>query len=84
MMDGPGYAGTGAGGWVLMTVLLVALIAFAIVAVVKLFPGHPDADPQREPPDEILDRRLARGEIDEETYDALRKKLDDTALSARR
>ena len=84
MMDGSGYGSMGAGGWLLITVLLVTLIGFAVLAVIKLFPGRADADPQRELPEEILDRRLACGEIDEKTYDALRQKLDDGAPAGRR
>ena len=77
MMDG--WDGMGVAGWFLMTVLWVVLIAAIIWAVANLFPGRssgqaaPDERPERS--DEILDRRLASGEIDSATYDELRTKL---------
>ena len=72
--------GMGAGGWVLMSVFWVALIAAIVWAVAALSSRgdrRADADGLLERPDEILDRRLASGEIDEERYDVLRAKLRD-------
>ncbi len=79
MMDG-WYGGNGmcAGGWILMTVFWVVLIAVIFWAGMRLFarPNPSDrSDAARERPEEILDRRLASGEIDADTYDALRDKL---------
>lgn len=74
MMDWDG--GMGAGGWVLMTLLWVVLVVAVVWAVANLFPGRAagGADtPER--PQDILDRRLARGEIDIAAYDELRGKL---------
>ena len=77
MMDG--WDGMGGAGWFLMTVFWVALIAAIVWAVANLFPGRGASEPtsaeRSERPDEILDRRLARGEIDSSTYDELRSKL---------
>ncbi|OFW71384.1 MAG: hypothetical protein A2Y55_05655 [Actinobacteria bacterium RBG_16_68_12] len=77
MMDG--WDGMGVAGWFLMTVFWVALIAAIVWAVANLFPGRGSYEPtsaeRPERPDEILDRRLARGEIDSSTYDELRTKL---------
>ncbi len=75
MMDG--WDGMGVAGWLLMTVFWVVLLAAVIWAVANLFParGAGDAGATTERPDEILDRRLARGEIDPATYDELRAKL---------
>ena len=76
MMDG--WDGMGVAGWLLMTVLWVGLMAAIIWAVVSLFPGRhaTESSPDRsERPEEILDRRLASGEIDSATYDELRSKL---------
>ncbi len=77
MMDG--WDGMGVAGWFLMTVFWVALIAAIVWAVANLFPGRGSSEPmsaeRSERPDEILDRRLARGEIDSSTYDELRSKL---------
>lgn len=70
------YDSMGAGDWLVMSVLWVALIALIVWAVAHLFPrtGR-DAPDLAERPEEILDRRLAAGEIDAGTYDALRGKL---------
>ena len=78
-----GGFGMGAGGWVLMTVFWIVLVAVIVWAIVRLVPSRTDdvREPRRsaaEPPEkprEILDRRLASGEIDVETYEELRSKL---------
>ncbi len=77
MMDG-WYDGMGAGGWMLMGVFWVVLIAVIVWAGARLFarPGAVDrVEGSGERPEEILGRRLARGEIDAGTYEALRDKL---------
>lgn len=74
MMDG--WDGMGVAGWFLMTLLWIALIAAIVWALASLFPSRGATDsssPER--PEEILDRRLARGEIDPATYDELRSKM---------
>ena len=75
MMDG--WDGIGAAGWFLMTVFWVVLLAAIVWAVANLFParGTSDAPSAADRPEEILDRRLARGEIDAATYDELRAQL---------
>ena len=78
-----GGFGMGAGGWVLMTVFWIVLVAFIVWAIVRLVPSRTDdvreprlpAAAPPEAPREILDRRLASGEIDVETYSELRSKL---------
>ncbi|MEJ7793243.1 MAG: hypothetical protein WKF65_14825 [Gaiellaceae bacterium] len=77
MMDG-WYDGMGAGGWILMSLFWVGLIAAIVWAGAQLFarPGVVDrVEGASERPEEILGRRLARGEIDAGTYQALRDKL---------
>lgn len=76
MMDG-WDSGMGVAGWLLMSVFWVALIAAIVWAVANLFPsrGSSDSGDGGERPEEILDKRLARGEIDAATYDQLRAKL---------
>ena len=75
MMDGFDGAGMGF-GWLFMTVFWVALIAAIVWVIATLLPRRrPDERPVAERPDEILDRRLAHGEIDTATYDALRAKM---------
>lgn len=74
MMDWDG--GMGVGAWLLMALFWGLLIVAVVWALANLFPargaGQEDV-PER--PEEILDRRLARGEIDTATYDELRAKL---------
>lgn len=70
--------GMGAGGWVLMIFAWVALIALIVWAITRLFPTRAGDDSGKqvaETPDEILDRRLARGEIDTDEYARLRDAL---------
>jgi len=77
MMDG-WYDGMSGGGWILMIVFWVGLIAAIVWAGGRLFARPDQVDYSRgagERPGEILERRLASGEIDAETYDALREKL---------
>lgn len=69
--------GMGAAGWVFMSVLWVILIAAVVWAGAALFgrADRPGAAAIAERPEEILDRRLASGEIDADTYEALQAKL---------
>lgn len=64
------HEGWGAGWMVVMMLGWVALLAFGIWAVVALTRGqsHPPAAPRSETPREILDRRLAAGEITSDEY----------------
>ena len=78
----------GAGGWilsVLVTLLVVALIVVGIVWLVRtVAAGTPThiADQQNESPRELLDRRLAAGEISQEEYGSLRAALRDEPRAA--
>ena len=73
MMDGYGMGG---GGWILMILAWAALLGLIGWAVVRIFPGRmPTTGVSGEQPLETLDRRLAHGEIDTDTYDQLRAKL---------
>jgi len=75
------HGGMGAGGWILMVVLWVVLIAVIVWVIARLLPtprgsSATSVEPSdAEAPLAILDRRLARGEIDPETYESLRKTL---------
>ena len=74
MMDWDG--GMGPGWWLLMAAFWGLLIVGIVWAVANLFPARgPERFDVSERPEEILDRRLARGEIDAKTYDELRDKL---------
>lgn len=74
-----GYGGgMGWGGWVGMILVWVVLIALVVWAVTRLLPARPaegHQQPGQETPEEILDRRFARGEVDLETYQAQRAAL---------
>lgn len=76
-MMGGWDGGMGAAGWILMIGFWIVLVALVVWAVAALFPGRtlPGAAAATERPEEILDRRFARGEIDAEAYDELRGRL---------
>ncbi len=75
--------GMSTAGWIFMVLLWVLLIVVIVWAVTQLVPsrrqvtsqGEPPAPAANERPETILARRLARGEIDPDTYDRLRQKL---------
>jgi putative membrane protein len=73
--------GVGAGGWFVMSFLWVALLVVIVWALLQLFPRRDERSttekpaPAGERPEEILDRRLALGEIDVETHEKLRQAL---------
>jgi len=80
--------GMGWGGWLGMGLFWLLLLGMIIFLVVRLLPGAGQGssrqgpsgqgvsdDPRAESPEEILDRRFARGEIDIETYQAQRGAL---------
>ena len=72
--------GYGPGWMILMPLLWIAVIALIVWAVFKLVPRSPSGrgapGPQeRETPQQILDRRFARGEINAEEYRQARAHL---------
>ncbi|MGI8714929.1 MAG: hypothetical protein ACR2NR_17470 [Solirubrobacteraceae bacterium] len=79
MMDYGGHMNTG--GWVLTvlaTLILVALAVGLVVWLVSSLTGRGVSGPVlRASAREILDRRLASGELTSEQYDALGEKLQD-------
>jgi uncharacterized membrane protein len=77
----------GAGGWVLsvfVTLLVVALIIVAITWLVRTQSGGTPqiGDERHESAREVLDRRLASGEIGEDEYRHLRAALRDEPTAA--
>jgi putative membrane protein len=65
--------GMGWGGWLLMSLAMVAFWAIVVFGVVALFRGFgtpgPGADRRRgEDAQRVLDERFARGEIDQQEY----------------
>jgi putative membrane protein len=83
-----GFHSMGAGGWVLMAFFWIAVVALIVWLIARLTTaGAPGPDSGRERPEtprEILDRRLASGEVDPETYEQLREQLDPRPLAGRR
>jgi putative membrane protein len=73
------------GGWAwmafmpLLWIVLIGLVVWAVVRLTHQSAGHgngPDHRwPQRESPEEILDRRFASGEIDADAYTEARQRL---------
>jgi putative membrane protein len=82
MMNG-WNGGMGAAGWLFMSLFWVLLLVVIVWAAAQLFPGRREpvatatgpALGSGEQPQQILDRRLASGEIDVETYEKLRETL---------
>jgi putative membrane protein len=71
MLGGGFCNGMGAGGWLMMIGLWVAMLGLIVWAVTRIFPtNQPVHDAQR-----TLDRRLAAGEIDPQTYRLIRDEL---------
>ncbi len=81
-MMGDGW-GMGAGDWIAMVIFWAGLIALVVWLVARAFSGGNDRgrndsvdDRGRdETPEQILDRRFATGEIDEEQYHVMRETL---------
>jgi putative membrane protein len=74
-------AGMGAAGWLLMAGFWAAVIAVIVWAVTRLFPKASTGrtvTQRRQEPQELLDQRLASGEIDPQTYIAARRELTGT------
>ena len=68
--------GMGYGAWMLMGLFWLVLLGVIIWAVVRLLPARRDgAGRDADGPEDILDRRFARGEIDAEAYQAQRAAL---------
>lgn len=68
-----GYYGGGWAGWLVMALMMIAFWGLVIFAVVAIFRGvgktdEPAGHGSRRDPEEILDERFARGELDIEEY----------------
>ena len=70
MFTGSWCSGIGVGGWVLMIGFWVALLGVIVWAVTQLFPSSPKSDAR-----DLLDRRLAAGDIDPGAYREARSEL---------
>ena len=81
--NGMNWGAMGGGGWVVMTVLMLAFWALVVGGVVALFRSGLRTDSGSGAGDEpsaenLLDQRFARGEIDTEDYHARRAVLSST------
>lgn len=74
MFTGSWCTGMGVGGWVLMIAFWAALLGVIVWAVTQLFPSSPKSDAL-----DLLDRRLAAGDIDPELYRETRSELSGRA-----
>ncbi|RYG15773.1 MAG: hypothetical protein EON96_09995 [Caulobacteraceae bacterium] len=66
-----------AGGWLVMVVVWIGIVALVVWGLSRLFPAGSQADARS-----ILDARLASGEIDAETFWTIRTQLDRDASVA--
>jgi putative membrane protein len=66
--------GLGWGGWIVMTLAMVAFWSLVVFGVVAIFRGDRESrsiqPPRGSDPQQILDERFARGEIDRDEYEA--------------
>ena len=63
-------------GWIFMGLFWVVIVALVLWAAVVLLPGVRSGTPgTTETPEEILDRRFALGELDNEQYRMARQEL---------
>jgi putative membrane protein len=71
------YAGgMGTAAWLFMGTFWLALLVLIVWLVVRLLPsGNRPTEVGLDAPEDIVDRRFARGEIDEQTYAAQRAAL---------
>ena len=69
--------GMGWGSWLGMGLFWLLLLALIVFLVIRLLPSadRPTHGAAAEAPEDILDCRFARGEIDEQTYAAQRAAL---------
>ena len=82
------HGDVGWGGWIVMTLMMLAFWALVIFAVVAIFRGlgqssGPVERTNRPSPLEILQERFARGEIDAEEYEARSQVLRDARPDVR-
>ena len=79
-----GWEGMAGGGWIFMTLFWITLIVWIVWAVATLFPRSQECERRpQETPQQILDRRFARGEIDADTYQSMRDELNAPGSTAR-
>ena len=63
--------------WGVMGLVLIALVVVGVVAIVRRSDRARGRTPAVDPPDEVLKRRYAEGEIGEDEYQSRRAALQD-------
>ncbi|WP_448059220.1 hypothetical protein [Cellulomonas hominis] len=72
----PWCAQAGAASWLATIAVWVVIVALVAWGLGRMFPVRSDADARAADARSILDTRLAAGEIDVETYRAVRTQID--------
>ena len=70
------YGGMGWGGWLVMTLAMVAFWALVVFAVVSITRGDGPREAISADPLRILEERFARGEIAEDEYHRMHDVLE--------
>jgi len=78
--NGMGWDGMGWGGWIVMTMTMLAFWSLVVFGVVAIFRGDRAARPgpqqsRGRDPMQILDERFARGEVEVDEYHARQQAL---------
>lgn len=73
MVSGSWCSGMGVGGWLVMILFWGAFLGLAFWAVTRLF--APVQDRGADEPLQLLDSRLASGDLDPETYRRMREEM---------
>lgn len=76
MFSGTWCGGMGVGGWLVMILFWATFLGLAVWAVTSMFPPARTRDLAADPL-AVLDRRLAAGELDPDTYRRTREELAD-------
>ena len=76
---GPWCGQMGPGGWLAMITFWVVVVAVVVWGVSRLFPAQPELDAH-----DVLATRLAAGDIDVQTYRAIKDELTAAASAVAR
>lgn len=75
VQGGFGSVGYGFGGAGVMMILFLAIVAFAVYFMAKTINQKASVSHFAVQPIEILNERLAKGDISEEEYESIRKRM---------
>ena len=77
MFSGTWCGSMGAAGWLVMTLFWATFLGLAVWAVTRMF--TPTGGPAAEDPRDVLDRRLAAGDLTADEYRSMRDRLSGAA-----